>query len=90
LTGTPPTKKKKKPPRSPGHSPLQRTRAHGEGTRIVTEPGRGEVVVSAQDFHRLEGDRSGEALIAAMQASPCRDIDIVPEGVRAPVRGIDV
>jgi hypothetical protein len=48
------------------------------------------VVVSAKDFHRLKGDRTGEALIAAMQASPCRDIDIVPKGVRAPVRGVDV
>ena len=66
-------------------------RAHSDGPQIVTVHGREEVVVvSAQEFHRLKGDRTGEVLIAAMQASPCRDIDIAPEGVRAPVRGVDL
>jgi hypothetical protein len=45
----------------------------------VTVHGRDEVVViSAEEFRRLKGDLTGEALIAAMQASPHRDIDLAP------------
>ena len=45
----------------------------------MTVHGRDEVVViSAEEFRRLKGERSGAALIAAMQASPYRDIDIEP------------
>jgi len=51
--------------------------------------GRDEVVVvSAEEFHRLKGDRSGAALVAAMQASPYHDTDIEPEHARMPVRGL--
>jgi hypothetical protein len=53
--------------------------------------GRDEVVVvSAEEFRRLKGERSGDALIAAMQASPYRDIDIEPKRDRMPVRGVDL
>jgi hypothetical protein len=53
--------------------------------------GRDEVVVvSAEEFRRLKGERSGDALIAAMQASPSLDIDIEPERGRMPVRGVDL
>jgi hypothetical protein len=53
--------------------------------------GRDEVVVvSAEEFRRLKGDRTGEALIAAMQASPYRDIDIEPRRDPMIVRGVDV
>lgn len=48
------------------------------------------VVVSAEEFRRLKGERSGEALIAAMAASPHRDIDIEPRRDRMPVRGVDL
>jgi hypothetical protein len=41
------------------------------------------VVISAEEFRRLKGDLTGEALIAAMQASPHRDIEIEP--TRAPM-----
>jgi hypothetical protein len=51
--------------------------------------GRDEVVVvAAEEFRRLKGDRTGEALIAALQASPYRDIDIEPRRVRLPVRDV--
>src|ERR1700678_3059437 len=54
-------------------------RVRSEGPQHVTVHGRDEVVVvSAEEFRRLKGDRTGEALIAAMQASPHRDIDIEP------------
>jgi hypothetical protein len=35
--------------------------------------------VRAKPVRRFKGKRSGDALIAAMQASPCRDIDIEPK-----------
>lgn len=64
-------------------------RAHSDGPQHVTVHGREEVVViSAEEFRRLKGDRSGEALIAAMQASPHRDIEIAPDRVSLPVRDV--
>jgi prevent-host-death family protein len=62
-------------------------RVRSEGPQRVTVHGRDEVVViSAEEFRRLEGDLTGEALIAAMQASPHRDIDLAPERTPMPVR----
>ena len=64
-------------------------RVHSEGPQRVTVHGRHEVVVVAADeFRRLTGDRTGEELIAAMQASPYRDSDIEPRRERLPVRDI--
>ena len=66
-------------------------RVRSEGPQRVTVHGRDEVVVvSAEEFRRLEGDRTGEALIAAMQAAPDRTIDIAPRRAAMPVRGVDV
>jgi hypothetical protein len=48
------------------------------------------VVIAAEEFRRLKGDLRGQALIAAMQASPHRDIDIEPRGVRMPVRDVSL
>src|SRR5277367_6761576 len=54
-------------------------RVRSEGPQRVTVHGRDEVVViSAEEFRRLKGELTGKALIAAMQASPHRDIDIEP------------
>ena len=36
------------------------------------------VVIAAEEFRRLKGSATGQALIEAMQASPHRDIEIVP------------
>lgn len=64
---------------------------HSEGPQHVTVHGRDEVVVvSAQEFRRLKGERKGDALIAAMQASPYRDIDIEPKRAALPVRGVEL
>jgi prevent-host-death family protein len=64
-------------------------RVRSEGPQHVTVHGRDEVVViSAEEFRRLKGDRTGEALIAAMQASPHRDIDIEPRSAPMPVRNV--
>ena len=65
--------------------------AQKHGPQAITRNGRRTaVVVSAEEFRRLKGERSGDALIAAMQASPYRDIDIEPKRARMPVRGVDL
>jgi prevent-host-death family protein len=93
-------KSSSRPPHHPGRWLLQDAKARfselvrrvrSEGPQHVTVHGRDEVVViSAEEFRRLKGDRTGEALIAAMQASPHRDIDVEPQRDRMPVRGIDL
>jgi prevent-host-death family protein len=64
-------------------------RVRSEGPQHVTVHGRDEVVVvAAEEFRRLKGDPTGQALVAAMQASPHRDIDIEPGRMPMPVRGV--
>jgi len=64
-------------------------RVRSEGPQRVTVHGRDEVVVIAADeFRRLTGDPTGELLIAALQASPHRDIDIGPKRKPMPVREV--
>jgi prevent-host-death family protein len=93
-----PNRSRTKPMRPPGHWLLKDAKArfselvrrvHNEGPQHVTLHGREEVVViSAEEFRRLKGVQTGEALIAAMQASPHRDIDIEPRRAPFPVRGV--
>ena len=55
-------------------------RVHREGPQHVTVHGRDEVVViSVEEFRRLQGNRTGEALVAAFRASPHQEIDLTPE-----------
>ena len=62
-------------------------RVRNSGPQHVTVRGRDEVVVlSAEEFRRLKGDRSGAALVEAMQSSPYRQDEIEPGRVRLPVR----
>ena len=64
-------------------------RVRSEGPQHITVHGRDEVVViSAEEFRRLKGDLTGEALIAAMQASPHRDIEIESKRAPMPVRPV--
>ena len=64
-------------------------RARSDGPQHVTVRGRDEVViVAAEEFHRLKGDRRGTALVEVMQASPYREIDIEPRRERLPVRDV--
>jgi prevent-host-death family protein len=95
-----PTKPPRQPrgPRRPRHWLLQDAKARfselvrrvrSEGPQHVTVHGRDEVVViAAEDFRRLKGELTGQALIAAMQASPHRDIDLTPARIKMPVRGV--
>jgi hypothetical protein len=46
------------------------------------------VVIGADDFHRLAGERSGQALVEALQTSPHQSSSIEPP--RSPMRVRDV
>jgi prevent-host-death family protein len=64
-------------------------RVRSEGPQHVTVHGRDEiVVVAAEEFRRLEGDRTGAALIAAQRESPYRDIELEPRREPLPVRDV--
>jgi len=61
-------------------------RVRSEGPQHVTVHGRDEVVViAAEEFRRLTGEPTGQALVAAMQASPHRNLDIEPRRARMPM-----
>ena len=64
-------------------------RAKQEGPQHVTVHGREEVVVvGAEEFRKLAGERTGQALVDAMQQSPHRSTNIEP--ARSPMRVRDV
>ena len=48
------------------------------------------MVISAEEYRRLTGRPTGQALISVLQASPHRDIDLEPEPVVMSVRDVDV
>lgn len=97
---TPETSRKSARVRKRGHWLLQDAkarfselvrRARSEGPQLVTVRGREEVVVVAADeFRRLNGERTGAALIEALQASPFREIELAPRRDRAPVRDVEL
>ncbi len=63
--------------------------ARREGPQHVTVHGRDAVVViSAEEFRRLKGGMTGQALVDALQASPHRAIEIEPGRAIMPVRDI--
>ena len=63
--------------------------ARSDGPQHVTLHGRDAVVVvDADDFQRLEGDRTGQLLIDALQASPHPEIEIEPRRSALPVRTV--
>jgi len=63
--------------------------AHSDGPQLVTLHGRDAVVVvDANEFHRLKGERTGQMLVEALQASPHRDIDVEPRRLAMPVRAV--
>ena len=66
-------------------------RARSDGPQHVTVHGRDEVVViAASEFQRLTAERSGAALVAAMQASPYPEINLEPARMRLPVRDVEL
>jgi prevent-host-death family protein len=66
-------------------------RARSEGPQHVTVHGREEVVViSSDEFQRLNGRRTGQALIDALKNSPYPEIDLEPESYPMPVRDVEI
>ena len=66
-------------------------RVRSEGPQRVTVHGRDEVVVlSAEEYARLQGAPSGEALIKVMQASPHREVSLETPSVRSGVRAVEL
>ncbi len=66
-------------------------RAHSDGPQRVSVRGEREVViVTAEEYRRLKGEESGQALIDALAHSPLRDVDFDREPYRAPVRDVDL
>jgi prevent-host-death family protein len=66
-------------------------RAKQEGPQHVTVHGREEVVViGAEDFRKLAGERTGQALVDAMQQSPHRSTNIEPSRSRMPIRDVEL
>lgn len=64
-------------------------RARSDGPQHVTVRGRdGVVIIAEEEFRRLKGELTGAALVAAMQASPFREVEIEPKSVRLPVRDV--
>jgi prevent-host-death family protein len=62
-------------------------RVQSDGPQTVTVHGRDEVVVvSAETFKRMVGEKTGDSLIAALQASPYREIDLATQGSVMQVR----
>ena len=63
--------------------------ACSEGPQHVTLHGRDAVVVvGAEEFNRLKSAQTGELLIAALQASPHRSIELHPRRSAMPVRAV--
>ncbi len=93
-----PTSQRRRRDRRPGRWLLQDAKARfselvrrvrAEGPQHVTVHGRDEVVViAAEEFRRLKGEQTGEALVTVMQASPYRDVDVEPRRSRFPARDV--
>jgi prevent-host-death family protein len=64
-------------------------KVRSEGPQHVTVHGRDEVVIiAAEEFRRLKGGATGDALIKAMQSSPHQDVNLEIKREPMPVRGI--
>lgn len=62
-----------------------------DGPQHVTVHGRDEVVIlAAEEFRRLKGNVTGNALIEAMQSSPHREIELEPTRTPMPVRDVSL
>jgi hypothetical protein len=63
--------------------------AKTEGPQRITVHGREEVVVvSVEEYRRVKGQPTGQALARVLQDSPLRNVTIDHEPTFAPVRGV--
>jgi hypothetical protein len=75
----------------PGRCAWKAQRPFGRQVTDQTLHGRDAVVVvDADEFNRLQGARTGELLIDALQASPHRRIEIEPSHSAMPVRPVEL
>jgi prevent-host-death family protein len=66
-------------------------KAQTEGPQRITVHGREEVVVvSVEEYRRVKGEPSGQALVKLLQDSPLRDISIDRLRTRGRVRGVEL
>jgi prevent-host-death family protein len=66
-------------------------KAKTEGPQQITVHGREEVVVvSVEEYRRVKGQPTGEALVKLLHDSPLRDIKMEREGTRSRVRGVEL
>jgi prevent-host-death family protein len=66
-------------------------RVRSDGPQHVTVHGRDEIVViSAEEFRRLKGGVTGQALVDALQSSPYRELEIEPQRAAMPVRDVQL
>lgn len=66
-------------------------RVRSEGPQHVTVHGReAVVVVAAEEFRRLRGEPTGQALVDALQASPHPEVDLALPRSPMPVRDVSL
>ncbi len=66
-------------------------KAKAEGPQRITVHGREEVVVvSVEEYRRVKGRPSGQALVKLLHDSPLRGIKIERTGTRGRVRGVEL
>ena len=66
-------------------------KAKTEGPQKITVHGREEVVVvSVEEFRRVKGQPSGQALVKLLHDSPLRDIKIERTRTHGRVRGVEL
>jgi prevent-host-death family protein len=66
-------------------------KAKSEGPQRITVHGREEVVVvSAEEYRRVKGQRSGQVLVELLRDSPLRDLPIDRQRTRGRVRGVEL
>ena len=84
----------------PDHWPLQTAKARfselircvkSDGPQLVTVHGRDEVVVvSIDDFRRLQGEQTGRDLVDVLRDSPHRDVELEATRSAMPVRNVEL
>ncbi|HEV7239340.1 MAG TPA: type II toxin-antitoxin system prevent-host-death family antitoxin [Thermoanaerobaculia bacterium] len=66
-------------------------KAKTEGPQRITVHGREEVVVvSVEEYRRVNGEQTGNALVKVLQESPLRDVNLDRLRTRSSVRGVEL
>ena len=68
---------------------VRRARNH-EPQRVTVHGRDAVVVIAAEDYDRMRPPLTGAAIVAALQDSPLREIEIERLSIRAPVRDVEL